>query len=1048
MWTPKRTLVALAGFILLFSAFRVYAHFLGGIDGLPPLPRDYWPRADHTDPELPISRPPNPADTKLCLAFGEQSQVLGRAMKLEIRNRRMVVAADQIDILKEGEREGQVMLKPCAIALFGKDPGPAQEINTISSGVAYLTFDKPVSEIRELGDGRKIIAAELQADQGGDIQIANNRKTVNRDDDLFLVTKGPVYYDESKHLIWTKEHVHITDQQSKPQPTELSGLGMDVELATEPPPAAPREERKPAPQSVSGVKKVTLNSAVDMYLWVDANSGFLNSDNASAPRSPTGKDAPKSKVSQASQPPAAARTPTPNAPNAPPAKSKVVINTAGPFVYDALSERAIFDILASGQRSSSPNNVVVTRKHEEEGKQDQLICDHLEIQFRRKNAAGAGASEDREKNLEIASAHATGVQVTLTSDAEGLLAYGDDLFYDAQKHQSILKGQPMKAEKERNQITASNLCLDGTGEKEIRKARVNGPGRIDMLDHATDKLTLHAVWKDELIFAKDNDFDCLTLIGDAVFLDDDHKQEIRAQRLKVWFKSAEGNKPAASGPQRARPYRLEAVGNVTAQAPELLVQGPTEHLVIWFKDRPEKPVLPPPTPERGDAAGAAKDNATDKTPGPAPGRAPGPEDKTASAPPAKPKQPIKLSARSVDTHVSRVGEKNDLEKVWCEGNVHVVQDPSGPEDKGVDILGDTLQLEHFVEGNVLVVTGNLAVCRFDKMTIQGPEVNIDQKTNNAWVHGLGAMQMPASQNLNGEPLDKPGELTVHWAKDMFFNGNCAEFHGDVQAEQGTGRLKCQEMQVFLDRPVSFREGEKRTQPAKVKSLVCDKNVQVEDVVREGNRLVKFSRLRAPEVSVDNEEGVIKAPGPGVATVLQLGTADDPLAPPQQPGKPAAPTAASAKDKKEEMKLTRVNYQGHLHANNKTHIAIFYDGVEVIHVPTENPDLVVDPERPPPGCLNLRCEQLKVFKGPDGQEMEARKQARVQSQEFWGVAEVITYNESKDQVIFVGGEGGSATLWRVRTPGGPQEKITGKKISYIRRTGDVRVEGGSEIDGIK
>src|SRR5207247_1707718 len=91
----------------------------------------------------------------------------------------------------------------------------------------------------------------------------------------------------------------------------------------------------------------------------------------------------------------------------------------------------------------------------------------------------------------------------------------------------------------------------------------------------------------------------------------------------------------------------------------------------------------------------------------------------------KTQKPFDLSAHLVEALVTRAGGKNDLDKLRTEGKVHVRQEPATPEDRGVDIRGDTLRLTHSPNGNLLVVTGDLAQLQMDKIFIVGPEVNID-----------------------------------------------------------------------------------------------------------------------------------------------------------------------------------------------------------------------------------------------------------------------------------------------------------------------------------
>jgi hypothetical protein len=73
---------------------------------------------------------------------------------------------------------------------------------------------------------------------------------------------------------------------------------------------------------------------------------------------------------------------------------------------------------------------------------------------------------------------------------------------------------------------------------------------------------------------------------------------------------------------------------------------------------------------------------------------------------------------------------------------------------------------------------------------------------------------------------------------------------------------------------------------------------------------------------------------------------------------------------------------------------------------------------------------------------------VKAQEFWGRAWRVTYVESKDQVIFDGGNNGKglATLYRVRVKGGAPEPIEANKIIYLRKTGEFSVDGGVKFQG--
>lgn len=1032
MWTPKRVLLLLSGFAAFISAYVVYAFWLGGIDGLPPLPRDYQPPEGNViDPSAENPRPTPEAERKLEHAFGPGwKEELKCNLWFEVRARNLVLATKDLDF----QPDGRVRIAPFNVAIFGKEePARAPEINTIRSEVALLTFDKPVRNLAEL-DKRKVVLCELVEN----IRIRNNRRTPRAsNDDVSLMTPGPLFYHEDKHTIYTPAEVRLVDEQTKPKPSEITAVGMTLNLCTEPeakPGPRVQAPQKPKSQSISGVESIHLLATVEMHLWVES-SGFLGGNTEPAPK--------------------------PSEPNT--EIPKLWITTQGPFHYfvspdeEKAPDRAVFELPA--QPSQLPEKVTVTRiagpKPQE--KRDQLHCDRLELTFRRKADAAAPQQEGRSVNLAIQDAHATGRQVELHSDTDMLDASGDDFLYDARTKQSTLKGTPeMWALKDGHEIFARELQID-TGQRDVHQARARGPGRIHMLDRATGKRNLHAGWTEGLDFNKDGPHDCLTLRGNAVFEDTENQQNLQADTLKVWLQPAEPNAPATAEPQKLRPHHLKANGNVRALSQDLKILDPTEELTIWFKDAPARqapaaapksvaaPAVPPGVPP---APPWAEKQAASEPIGPSltRGLVPNPNGN-------KNKKPLELKARSVETHVVRTGERNDLERVWCQGNVHVHQEPATPEDRGVDISGDTLHLTHSPEGSVLVVTGNLGRVQLNKITIMGPKVEIDQKLNTARVDGNGAMQMLTEKSFQGEKLEKATELTVHWNESMFFTGQIAHFVGRVQAEQNNSKLLCEEMQAFLDRPVSFKEGEKGGQSASVRDLVCDKKVHIDDEQREGAQFLRRTRLVAPSVALNKEDGVLDASGPGKVFILQFGDKEG-----TAPGAAPAQPVAKKNDKGEkELTLTRIEYQDKFRAddkpgsNNKSRMANFFGDVDVVNLPAESIDHRIDVDNKlPAGAMHLHCERLQILtqRHADGrttQEMEGHRKVVIESQEFWGRADVVKYDEAKQLVILEAGANGVATIHRTTVQAGELSTMSGKKILYYRKTNQVNVDGATGIN---
>jgi hypothetical protein len=914
-----------AGFAVFFAAYFVYSStYLGHIDSLPPLPQGYLPREERgrsLDEEralhanalavilsqnqplasaactsifllYPIPQTPtNHLDELITQAFGPGCVELKRAYRLYLAAKNMVLSAESCNFVN-----GTIQMSPVSIALFGKEKGDGKgrEINTIRADNAVLTFDRPVNNMNEVS-GRKLVEAEMR----GDIVLVNNRRTLSRVDDLEVyIRQGPLYYNEPKHLVWTRDNVHLVDKQSQPDPIDIRGEGMEMELVTETPPAkggAP-PSTKNRNETISGVKRIELHANVHMHLYSNG-SGMMGGKKpepaTTAPREAKGKG-PK---------PAAAP------------REHVYIHTPGRFRYDFLKDHdfAQFDVPAGG--AAGPQDVEVIRDHGKDSPTDMLFCQHLELRLKHRDntppppglgsqPAHPAAGQDAEQSLEIETVHAIDrrKELILTSDVEKLEASGTDFFYDATRKLTLLRGSPeIRVVKDRNVLHAREMQMrdvkapprPGQPPEVFQEVIAPGPGSIHMPSKGKEKSTTHAYWTDRLISTRDGPNDLLVLIGNARFLDDEHDQSLQGETLKVWLlpedpkkkeAPARAPKPAPKPGEKKspaptditaehgrKPHHIEANKAVVAHSPDLNVHD-CERLVLWFKDvaelpsapQPEKPPLSAAPPAR-PAAPVAPPPPGSRTPMP-PIAPPSPPQvgKPVSAgpvlgppaPPPKPaNRPVDLSARFIEAWVLRADDRSQLDELRTRGKVHVHQEPAKPDEKPVDIHGSTLNMNYRPEGNLLVVSGeegednDLAQLQMDKIYIIGPTVNIDQRDNVVWVDGVGAMQMESATNFQGSKLDRPVPLTVHWNERMYFDGISAEFLGNIQAEQQNSRLACKRLQVFFDRPISLKDGHQSDQPAKVRTLNCTDKVRVEDVSYVRDELEKYQLIRGRELEM-------------------------------------------------------------------------------------------------------------------------------------------------------------------------------------------------------
>ena len=531
--------------------------------------------------------------------------------------------------------------------------------------MAYLTFDQPVTTLADISS-RKIVAAELRRDpegrqQGqdaGGVRVVNNRRTTQRDDDLTLFTPGPVYYQEKigkepdkEPHIWTAEAVRLRDEQTRPNPTEIVAIGMDVYLATE----SPDKKAEKTNAAAAGLgsqdrSRSPSRSQVDSsplrrgHVPVDGRQGRFPGRRRQEEAGPAGGRE----------------------------KAQLQIKTQGPFFYDVTTDKARFDI--SQHPSPHPNNVMVRRTHVPDTACDQLVCDHLELQFERKSAKRSPAAEaatapanDRAVEIAIQTAHAWGSQVTLVSDLEGLTAFGNDLTYNAVSRETLLKGSPeMVVMKDGNEIYARELVMQ-TKEEGKQQAQAKGPGHLRIFDRTTGQRTIRASWNETLVSAKEGEYDILILTGQAKFEDQEHDQDLQADQLKVWLVPSE---PAAAGAETAgcrRPASPapSARGRRPGAGPLARDAGPRHRAAGGVVQGCAGPRGGPAC--RSRAGRARRVDAADGPHGrPAAAARSRPRRRPAAA--AKAKKPVDLSARSVVAHVLRVGSKSELEKLWCEGH--------------------------------------------------------------------------------------------------------------------------------------------------------------------------------------------------------------------------------------------------------------------------------------------------------------------------------------------------------------------------------------------
>lgn len=649
----------------------------------------------------------------------------------------------------------------------------------------------------------------------------------------------------------------------------------------------------------------------------------------------------------------------------------------------------------------------------------------------------------------------------------------------------------------------------GTPADQQRKmqATVLGPGWVELYDAATNASSVKASWQTSMVQTRESDagrdIELYTFNDGAKFEDLKADFWLKGKVLKLWLiapprtADAPPSTGPTAGPSRSQPHRLQALADVSAHSADMDIEQ-ADHLNTLFRDAvpPAPPVVTSPAPAAPAPASAQ----------PKPMQPPVPAPAQPQQPAEKPKPPMKLRARSIETWVVRApapkvpgaapaaqpkpgepadrsgGMKYQMEKARCEGNVTVHQDPvDATKPRGTDILGSRMLIDSSPDGSVLTVFGwddRPGEVHNEGTSLVGPKVVIDQLHNSALIEGRGSLMMPASSDLNGAALKQPEPVVVHFRDGMKFQGakKVADFFGKVTAAQGASWVTCHTLQVNFDRPVYLSQANrpaatpgKKEESAKLDVVYCypapadaaesaqEKQVYFDQLERDPQtgRPTRRQRIEARELTLkaqvrDAGGGepykFLRADGPGIVRIWQKGSSDAAAAPQPEP-KPKGPPQGEP-----EMKLTIVNFSGRMIGKDKGTVyreATFSDSIRVIDVPSDNPDLVVEPHKLPPKATVLTCaDELVVWSHtrpnqPPEQHMKAIGNAYFQNQDHDGWGETI---EVVGKMVTFESVGSVPARIKSRFTGNDQ---IGEKIVFDRATNHFKVDrslGGTLTPG--
>ncbi|MBC8114168.1 MAG: hypothetical protein H7062_07315, partial [Candidatus Saccharimonas sp.] len=817
------------------------------------------------------------------------------------------------------DREGndqKVRFKPFAMVWLSTDKHGREQAVSLVSDSAQLKFASAFDE-KNPNPGR-VVGAVLE----GEVQVKGT--------DGLAVSGKRFIFDESAPSLVTTNPVRFQYGQHK-------GSGRSLHMSLIPAEGAPGKDRP----HVFGIRTVRLNSGIDPVTKADEDVRL------------------DVQMKQQGRP--------------------LVMNIRGAreLEYDVESQTAVFSQAVR----------VFTKTGEKE--YDGMECDRLTVQFAAKPkdqsrvegnpppdavAGRKGTYQQIETDLTLRRLTAEGFdgrKVKVVSQRHGVRAFMTKLVYDTHER-SLRMSDPSDP---KGVLASQRGATLRVPEIEVHLAEniersdftCLGAGRLETTRPGTTELAFIATWAKRLRKSTDHTtgLDLIELEQHASFLQPDRHTGLGAELIRIWLtqiplNAAMPSDDARSSAPATEPdiRRLFAEREVALISPQL--EARTNELDVRFDEavappralslRPRLGLQPAElrTPRRAPVqltAFAAAAAATDGSLGPPIDIPPSSSDDAGRrrVTDRKPhtSEALDLKADRIGVRLRKVTGQSEPEVTGIETHGHViVRQKRKPGEPPLTAEGDRMYLT--VEGperEVIHLFGSPAHLRDRGLHIEGRDVHLDRAANRAWVNGRGLLQLPMPKkspllpasaepsfislgNSTGDP-----DLDVWWDEKMEFDGQTAKFLGNVRAELGLTRMKCEQMDVELLARLSFVDPDLQQQPD-LKSIHCHENVSFENSTYEGTNVVLVARGQMAEFTLDQARDTVFAQGPGHMKLWRRGKNNQAGLAPHDVIQANRPITVVASD----WNYTRVDFKGQMTGNIKRKRSMFHDSVRIVHGP--------------------------------------------------------------------------------------------------------------------
>ncbi len=758
----------------------------------------------------------------------------------------------------------------------------------------------------------------------------------------------------------------------------------------------------------------------------------------------------------------------------------ISINAARGFEFLVQERLATFFGFEDRRDARSENQIVVQRPIPS-GQVDQLVCTQLTLQLRPR-IRPPGAQPGHSGGMELQSVHAEGSRVLLSSQEHGIKALLTSLRYTVDSR-TIELAHPSASAAGRTanveirqggtRVLAPRIVAILGDDHRIRSAECSGPGMI-MHQGESDTSAVEADWSGTCIvdqFPRRR----VELRGNARVVQAARNLALTGESIAMTLLEGDDGEAASAGSpdqpgdaagglnfSRLRPDVLTAKRNVTLSAPQ--VNGiAREQMTVNFRPATAHSNGPP---ESGNSADG--------------GRGADPAAATFGEVDAAAFTHFEADTMQADV-VNSTGPQADssparISQIWISGNVSVEYTAVDP-DNSFSARGNVLHAEDgFSAGRDISLFGDPATIMSATRVIEGQRIDLNDLRRDASVRGSGRIRLVVERDMSGSALETPAPLDIYWGDRMTFSGTTAEFVGNIRgvitaAAQGNQKqhleLRCPVMKVFLaengSRPKPEKQrsggtpavlpvGSSRRSTTEIERIECESRVDIRVERHTDGSATERHLAMVSDLKVNLQTGEVAATGPGWIESTQ----------PDQGNQLKVASAVTVQANRtvrardNPFVFVRASFIGNLSGNFEQRVMRLHQHVAGVFGPVRRLGDQIEVNAVSAADLPdqtgiLRCELLTVHAIPgvtsDQQSFAliAETNADLESRQFKGSADRITYDHSKQQYVLRADPGGLATVFHHPENSGESRSFVGQGFKYYPRRNELK---GDDLVGVR